>query len=50
MCQKQNMPNFGGFGVGGCITCIDNSPPPLSSFKMLEEHALDDAMEVERIT
>jgi hypothetical protein len=44
------MPGFVSFDVGGCTACINNSPPSLSSFKMLEEHPLDDAMEVERIT
>jgi hypothetical protein len=44
------MPSFGGSGVGGHTIHINNSPPSLSSFKMFEEHALDDAMKIERIT
>lgn len=46
MCHKHNM--FG-FGVGGCTARIDDSPPSLSSFEMLEEHDLDDAIKVKRI-
>jgi hypothetical protein len=44
------MPNFGGFGVGGCTMRIDDTPPSLSSFDMLEECVLDDAIRAERIT
>jgi hypothetical protein len=39
-----------GFGVGGCITHIDNLLPSLSSFDMLEECALDDAIKTKSIT
>jgi hypothetical protein len=38
------MPSSKGFGVGGCIKHIHNLPPSLSSFDMLKEHALDDAI------
>jgi hypothetical protein len=43
------MPGFGGFGVGGCITRMDDSPPSLSSSNMLEKHVLDDAIDFLRI-
>ncbi len=44
------MPSYEGFGVGACITHIDNLPPSLSSFDMFEERALDDAIKVESIS
>jgi hypothetical protein len=50
MCQNRSISSFGSSGVRGHTACIDNLPTSLSSFKMLKEHPLDDAMEVERIT
>jgi hypothetical protein len=44
------MLSSGGSDVDGRTTCIDDSPPSLSSFDMLKKHVLDVTIEVKRIT
>jgi hypothetical protein len=43
------MLSFEGFSMGGHTTCIDDSPPSLSSFDMFKKCALDDATKLKEL-